>query len=58
MIHEVDVFDISGKLIQHFNLDIPRTNFESHLSIAEGIYILKVKLQNEVMVSQKLIYKK
>ncbi len=58
LIHEVDVFDISGKLIQHFNLDIPRTNFESHLSIAEGIYILKVKLQNEVMVSQKLIYKK
>lgn len=58
LIHEVDVFDISGKLIQHFNLDIPRTNFESHFSIAEGIYILKVKLQNGGLVSQKLIYKK
>jgi Ig-like domain CHU_C associated/PKD-like domain len=58
LMNEVDIFDISGKLIQHYSLNIPKTNFESHFNLAEGIYILKVKFQNGLIASQKLIYKK
>lgn len=58
LMQQIDLYDVSGKLIQHYPLMAPGLDFSSHFNAAEGIYIVKVKLQNGLLVSQKLIYKK
>lgn len=58
ILKEIRIFDISGKMIGNFALDHPQRAFDSKLIIAEGIYILKATLDNEKIISQKLIHKK
>ena len=55
---QIDIYDVTGKLIKHFELDMPEKKFESHVSLAEGIYVLKVKLQNGMVISSKMLKQK
>jgi hypothetical protein len=55
---QIDIYDVTGKLIKHFELDVPEKKFESHVSLAEGIYVLKVKLQNGMVISSKMLKQK
>ena len=55
---QIDIYDISGKQVNRFELDQPENKFATHISLAEGIYVLKVKLKNGMVISRKLINKK
>lgn len=52
---QIDIYDITGKFIKRFELDRPETKFESHVSWSEGVYFLKAKLKNGMVISSKLI---
>lgn len=55
---QLDIYDISGKLVNHFELNQTEKRFETQISFAEGIYVLKAKLKNGMVISRKLINKK
>ena len=55
---QIDIYDISGKQVNRFELDQPEKRFANHISLAEGIYVLKAKLKNGMIMSRKLINKK
>ncbi len=57
-ISQVTLYDILGKLITTETLDIQNKDFATSFYGAEGVYIVKIKLQNGVVVSRKLIQKK
>ncbi|WP_309640135.1 fibronectin type III domain-containing protein [Flavobacterium sp.] len=57
-LHEIALYDITGKLITTQTLDIPKNSFEMFFHGAEGIYIAKIKLQNGMVISRKLIQKR
>lgn len=52
----IEVFDISGRKIQSFELN-GATTMAIPFVFAEGIYIVKIKLENGLIASQKLINK-
>jgi hypothetical protein len=52
----IEVFDISGRKIQSFELN-GATTMAKPFVFAEGIYIVKIKLENGLIASQKLINK-
>lgn len=52
----IEVFDISGRKIQSFELN-GATTMTKPFVFAEGIYIAKIKLVNGALVSQKIINK-
>ena len=55
---QIEVYDISGKLILTEILELPKTNFETTFNGAEGVYIAKIKFQNGKFATRKLIQKK
>ena len=57
-IKQIEVFDIAGKLIENLAINKPTQAIESNFYYAEGIYMLKIKLDNNIMVTKKLINKK
>ena len=57
-INAVDIYDISGKLISS---DIPNEmnrNYSSNFYYAEGVYLVKIKLENGFIATKKLIQNK
>jgi hypothetical protein len=57
LLSEVSLYDISGKLILTEILEFPKKNFETTFHGAEGVYIAKIKLENGLIVTKKLIHK-
>ena len=55
---QIEVYDISGKLILTEILELPKKNFETTFNGAEGVYIAKIKFQNGKFSTRKLIQKK
>jgi hypothetical protein len=55
---QIEVYDISGKLILTEILELPKTNFETTFNGEEGVYIAKIKFQNGKFATRKLIQKK
>lgn len=53
-IANITVFDITGKKIADFKINNSK-EFSSDFNFAEGIYIAKIKLDTDEIVSQKLI---
>jgi hypothetical protein len=57
-IKHVFVYDIAGKLIRTYNPKTIRAYFEEDFYYAEGIYMVKVRMENGNVVTQKLINSK
>jgi hypothetical protein len=55
---QIEVYDISGKQVNLFKLEQPEKKFTNQVFLAEGIYVLKVKLKNGIVMSRKLVNKK
>lgn len=55
---QIELFDITGKKVKRFELEKLTRHFESQISIAEGIYVLTVKLNNGIIISRKLVTNK
>jgi len=55
---QIDIYDISGKQVKSYEMDYPEKKFATHISLAEGIYVIKIKLKNGIVMSRKLINKK
>lgn len=56
-IKEVMVYDITGKLINTYIPNNKSMKISESFMYAEGVYLLKVKLENDVIVAKKLIHK-
>jgi hypothetical protein len=56
-ITNVTIYDISGRLVTDFKVD-NQVEVSSAFRYAEGIYIAKIKMNNGVIATQKLINKK
>ena len=54
----ISVFDITGKFISDYRPETGNKNFESNFNYSEGIYMIKIKLHNGDIVTQKLINRK
>lgn len=54
-IEDINVFDISGRLIISYKIDTPSTSISIPFNHASGVYILKTKLSNGHLLTQKLI---
>jgi len=54
-IKQIQVFDLTGKLIRTYNPDVMSKNFESDFIFAEGIYLAKIKLESDAVADAKLI---
>ena len=52
----IELFDISGKLIQKYNPSEVSTKFITRFGFAQGVYLAKIKLDNGVEVTKKLIH--
>jgi hypothetical protein len=57
-IREVYVYDITGKLIRKYVPENLSKNFEAGFVFADGMYIIKVKLEDSTIVTEKLINSK
>lgn len=55
-IKSINVYDISGKLINHYNPTNLSKQFSDHFNYPNGVYIAEIKLENDVIVKQKLIH--
>ena len=53
----VDIYDVSGKLIGSDRLVEMSRNYSSNFLYAEGIYLIKIKLENGFIATKKLIHK-
>jgi hypothetical protein len=56
-IKEVMVYDITGKLINTYIPNNKSMKISENFRYAEGVYLMKVKLENDVIVAKKLIHK-
>ena len=56
-IKEIMVYDISGKLINSYIPSNKSMKFSENFIYAEGVYLIKIKLENDIIVSKKLIHK-
>lgn len=54
LISTVNVFDVSGRLVVQFS-NVSKNSFESPFYHAEGVYIIKIELEDGEVVTQKLI---
>jgi hypothetical protein len=54
-IEDINIFDISGRLIISYKNDTPSTSILIPFNYASGVYILKTKLNNGKLLTQKLI---
>lgn len=54
-IKEIKVFDITGKLIRVFSPKELLRDFEDDFIFADGIYLAKIKLENDSIITKKLI---
>ena len=52
----IELFDISGKLIQKYNPSEVSNTFITRFGFAQGVYLAKIKLENGVEVTKKLIH--
>jgi hypothetical protein len=52
----IELFDISGKLIQKYNLAQITNEFISKFGFAQGVYLAKIKLDNGIEVIKKVIH--
>lgn len=57
-LQQVDVYDITGRLVMSDTPSQLSNTYLSSFNHSEGIYIVKMKMTNGAMVSQKLINKK
>ncbi len=57
-ITSVDIYDISGKLLSTFSLDEKSRYFSANFYFAEGVYLVKIKLENGFIAAKKLIQNK
>jgi len=53
-IENIEIYDLSGKLIQA-QRTVKNREFKSTFPFAKGVYLAKIKLQNGIIVSKKLI---
>ena len=56
LIKEITVYDIAGKLINTYLLNEYKNQFTSPFNYANGVYIAKITLENNMVVSKKLIH--
>lgn len=54
----VDIYDISGKLISNVVLFEKNRNYSTNFYYAEGVYLVKIKLENGFVATKKLIQNK
>jgi hypothetical protein len=54
-IEQVDIYDITGKLIKSCKVANVSQNFETDFNYPNGVYLLKIKLDNGVQVTKKQI---
>ncbi len=52
----IEVFDISGKLIQKYNPSEVTNEFITRFGFAQGVYLAKIKLDNGIEVTKKVIH--
>jgi len=57
-IKHIFVYDIAGKLIRTYNPAMVRNYFEHDFNYSDGVYMLKIRMQNGVIATQKLMNKK
>ena len=55
---QIAVFDITGKLIKKEDPSNLRHEFKSAFNFIEGIYMIKIKLENGITMTEKLINRK
>lgn len=56
LIKEISVYDMTGKLINTYSLTEFKNQFVSPFNYANGVYIAKITLDNDMVVSKKLIH--
>jgi hypothetical protein len=56
LIKEITVYDIAGKLINTYLLNEYKNQFTGPFNYANGVYIAKITLENNMVVSKKLIH--
>jgi hypothetical protein len=54
-IENINVFDVSGRLIISYENDMPSSLMTVPFNHASGVYILKTKLSNGQLQTQKLL---
>ena len=54
-IKQIEIFDVAGKLIYTYNLQEPKNHFEDSFVFAKGVYIANIKLENDFIISKKLM---
>ena len=52
----IELFDISGKLIQKYNPSEVTNEFITRFGFAQGVYLAKIKLDNGIEVTKKVIH--
>ena len=57
-ISAIDIYDISGKSISNVILTQKNRNYTSNFYYAEGVYFVKIKLENGFVATKKLIQNK
>lgn len=55
-IKSVNIYDISGKLINRYNLNNASKQLTDNFNYANGIYIAEITLENNIVVKKKLIH--
>jgi hypothetical protein len=52
----IEVFDVSGKLVQKYNPSEVTREFITRFGFAQGVYFVKIKLDNGIEVTKKIIH--
>jgi hypothetical protein len=55
IIKEISIYDITGKLINSYSLTESKKQFSDAFNYPNGIYIAKIRLDNDAVVTKKLI---
>ncbi|MCF6129756.1 T9SS type A sorting domain-containing protein [Flavobacterium sp. AS60] len=56
LIKEIKIYDVAGKLINIYSLNEYKNQFTSPFYYANGVYIAKITLDNDMVFSKKLIH--
>jgi hypothetical protein len=57
-INSIEIYDITGKLISATILKNKSREISENFLFAEGVYLIKIKLENGYLVTKKLINNK